>query len=90
MLEAILAERWHMATTDVAEFEGESAPSETTHEHMDAIITAVRSLGARMVHGIESPDEEKALDKLEASCLAAVEAAVLEFARGVELARAAR
>lgn len=88
ILEAILEERWHMASTAVEQFAGESKPSEVPSEDEIALIDAIRNMATRMVHEI-GRNEEADLDALEFELLAEVEQHMLDFARRIETARAA-
>lgn len=89
VLEAVLADRWHMATTDAQMFENESKPSSINSEAETNLIESIRLIATRMVHEVGN-DEEGALDDLEFTLLGTIEEHMLDFARQIETARADR
>ncbi|MES2208912.1 MAG: hypothetical protein V4515_01840 [Chloroflexota bacterium] len=83
--DALLDERWHMASTDVGT-DGRYMPSRAEED----LIRGLRALAARMVHEIEDGDDASALDDLEFEVLADIEERLKEFATTIEAAREVR
>jgi hypothetical protein len=74
ILDAIINERWHMATTDVQQFVGEPGLRESNSEVMDKLYGSLEELAYRMC-GEVSPSEQgeipdvidELLDRIESS-----------------------
>lgn len=87
--EAILEDRWHMATTELRQFEDESTLSECNSEALEAVLDGIRELATRMVHEIRGDQEESALDHIWYELEPMIEARIKQFARGIEAGRTA-
>ncbi len=66
----ILEVRWHMATTDVARFQGESGWSSVNHKRLTRLLEGIEELGALLVDEVGDhvrpggPSEQETLASL--------------------------
>jgi hypothetical protein len=89
ILEAVLAERWHMATTDVREFVDKSVPREINSEAETDLIDARSGLSPRgwFTRSAASPRRATSTTWNSPSSRA-IEEHILDFARQIETLRA--
>jgi len=84
ILDAIIEDRWRMATTRVIQFAEDSHPSETTSKDIDQLIDSIRRLAVRMVEDFGFEGEEPRLEALEYELLKTIEGRIKSWAREIE------